>query len=153
MVWWLGLDAFTAMAQVQSQIRKLRPHKPCHTAKKIIIKCAIPWNWWFDCTKLLPVKWSESHAVVSNSLRLHGLYSSWNSPGQNTGVGSLSLPQRIFLTQESERGLLHCKQIVYQLSYQGSRFVNSFVNKLGYQGRGFLKYNSEKMIEVYFMLL
>ena len=35
-------------------------------------------------------------AVVSNSLLPHGLYSPWNSPGQNTGVGSLSLLQRIF---------------------------------------------------------
>ena len=35
---------------------------------------------------------SESHSVMSESLRLHGLYSPWNSPGQNTGVGSLSLP-------------------------------------------------------------
>ena len=34
---------------------------------------------------------SESGSVVSNSLRPHGLYSPWNSPGQNTGVGSLSL--------------------------------------------------------------
>ena len=33
----------------------------------------------------------ESHSVVSDSLRPHGLYSPWNSPGQNTGVGSLSL--------------------------------------------------------------
>ena len=33
---------------------------------------------------------SESHSVVSNCLRLHGLYSPWNSPSQNTGVGSLS---------------------------------------------------------------
>ena len=32
---------------------------------------------------------SETHSVVSNSLRLLGLYSPWNSPGQNTGVGSL----------------------------------------------------------------
>ena len=39
---------------------------------------------------------------------------------QNTGVGSLSLLQRIFLNQESNRGLLHCSQILYQLSYQGS---------------------------------
>ena len=37
------------------------------------------------------VKWSESHSVVSNSLWPYGLYSPWNSPGQNTGVGSLSL--------------------------------------------------------------
>ena len=38
----------------------------------------------------------------------------------NTGVGSLSLPQRIFLTQESNRGLPHCRQILYQLSHRGS---------------------------------
>ena len=38
----------------------------------------------------------------------------------NTKVGSLSLLQGIFLTQESNRGLLHCRQILYQLSYQGS---------------------------------
>ena len=39
---------------------------------------------------------------------------------KNTGVGSLSLLQQIFPTQESSRGLLHCRQILYQLSYQGS---------------------------------
>ena len=39
---------------------------------------------------------------------------------QNTGVGSLSLLQRIFPTQESNQGLLHYRQILYQLSYQGS---------------------------------
>ena len=38
---------------------------------------------------------------------------------KNTGVGILSLLQGIFLTQESNRGLLHCRQILYQLSYQG----------------------------------
>ena len=40
---------------------------------------------------------------------------------KNTGVGSLSLLQRIFLTQESNWGLLHCRQILYQLSYEGSQ--------------------------------
>ena len=39
---------------------------------------------------------SESHSVVSDSLRPHGLCSLWNSPGQDTGVGSLSLIQGIF---------------------------------------------------------
>ena len=39
---------------------------------------------------------------------------------QNTGVGSLSLLQQTFPTQESNRGFLHCRQILYQLSYQGS---------------------------------
>ena len=39
---------------------------------------------------------------------------------KNTGVGSLSLVQGIFLTQESNWGLLHCRRILYQLSYEGS---------------------------------
>ena len=60
---------------------------------------------------------SESCSVVSDSLRPHGLYSPWNSPDQNTGVGSCSLLRGVFLTQESNRGLLHCRQILYQLSY------------------------------------
>ena len=38
---------------------------------------------------------------------------------KNNGVGSVSLLQGIFLTQESNVGLLHCKRIIYQLSYQG----------------------------------
>ena len=63
---------------------------------------------------------SESRPVVSDSLRPHGLHSPWNSPGQNTGVGSLSLLQGIFPTQESNRGLLQYRRILYQLSYQGS---------------------------------
>ena len=43
-------------------------------------------------------------------------------PGKpkNTGVGSLSLLQGVFPTQEWNRGLLHCRRILYQLSYQGS---------------------------------
>ena len=39
---------------------------------------------------------------------------------KNTGVGSLSLLQGIFLTQESNWGLLHCRQTLYQLSYEES---------------------------------
>ena len=57
---------------------------------------------------------------MSDSLRPHGLYSTWNSPGQNSGVGSLSFLQGIFPTQGSNPGLLDCRQILYQLSYQGS---------------------------------
>ena len=59
-------------------------------------------------------------SVISDSLQPHGLYSPWNSLGQNAGVGSLSLLQGIFPTQGSNPGLLHCRQILYQLSYQGS---------------------------------
>ena len=46
---------------------------------------------------------------------------------QNTGVGSLSLLQGIFLTQESNQGLLHCRRILYQLSYQGSPIIRYHV--------------------------
>ena len=60
---------------------------------------------------------SESHSVVSNTLWPHGLYSPWNFPGQNTGVGSLSLLQGIFPTLESNPGLLHLRQILHQLNY------------------------------------
>ena len=51
---------------------------------------------------------SESHSVVSDSAT-PGLYSPWNSPGQNTGVGSPSLFQGIFPTQGSNPGLPHCR--------------------------------------------
>ena len=66
--------------------------------------------------------WSESRSVVSDSLWPCGLYSPWDSPGQNTGVGSLSLLQGIFPTQGSNPGFLHCRQILHQLSYEGSSF-------------------------------
>ena len=64
--------------------------------------------------------WSESRSVVSDSLWPCGLYSPWDSPGQNTGVGSLSLLQGIFPTQGSNPGLPHCRRILYQLSHKGS---------------------------------
>ena len=50
---------------------------------------------------------SESFSVMSDSLRPHGLYSLWNSLGQETGVGSLSHLQGIFPAQGSNPGLLH----------------------------------------------
>ena len=63
---------------------------------------------------------SESSSVLSDSLQPHGLYSPWKSPGQNTGVGSLSLPQGIFPTQGLNSGLPHCRRILYQQSHKGS---------------------------------
>ena len=63
-----------------------------------------------------------SHSVMSDSLWPHGLYSPWNSPGQNTGVGSHSLLEGIFPIQGSNPGLLHCRWILYQLSHQGSPY-------------------------------
>ena len=63
-----------------------------------------------------------------DSLRPHELYyNPWNSPGQNTGVGSRSLLQGIFPTQESNPGLPHCRWILYQLSHQGSPRILEWV--------------------------
>ena len=78
-------------------------------------------------SKILYTKKSEGHSVMSNSLPPHGLYCLWNSPGQNTGVGSLSLLQGIFPTQGSNPGLPHCRQILYQLSHKGSPRILEWV--------------------------
>ena len=88
---------------------------------------------WFlksHLIKYIYISWKVvkvSPSVMSNSLQPHGLYCPWNSLGQNTGVGSLSLLQGIFLTQESNPGLPHCRQILYQLSHQGSPRQNQLL--------------------------
>ena len=69
-----------------------------------------------SCTMLWKVKVSQS----CSTLWLHGLYWLWNSPGQNTEVGSLSLLQGIFPTQGSKPGLPHYRWILYQLSHKGN---------------------------------
>ena len=71
-------------------------------------------------------------SFVFHSLKLHGLWPArflcpWNSPDKNIGVGCDSLLQGIFLTQEVNPGLLHCRQILYHLSQLGNPiFINGF---------------------------
>ena len=66
-----------------------------------------------------PVFWPEE---------IHGLYSPWNSPGWNTGIGSLSLFQGIFPAQRLNPGLPHCRQILYQqLIHKGSSRIFEWV--------------------------
>ena len=55
----------------------------------------------------------------SPALQVDSLPAEPQGEHKNSGVGSLSLLQGIFLIQESNQGLLHCRQILYQLSYQG----------------------------------
>ena len=55
------------------------------------------------------------------------LYTSWNSPSQNTGVGSLSHLQGISPTHGLSTGLLHCRQILYQLSHKESPRILEWV--------------------------
>ena len=120
------------------------PKTPCLRGDRSMIKfcCRVPYvirlewdhvfcssilsqfliGWWDEQGPgpWIDSEWSESRSVVSDSLPPHGLHSSWNSPGQNTRVGSHSILQEIFPTQGSNPGLLHCRKILYQLSYQGS---------------------------------
>ena len=87
-----------------------------------------PWRPWIDYSRSLESsKSSESHSVMSHSLWPHGLYSPWNSPGQNSGVGSLSFLLGIFPTKGLNPGLLHCRQILYQLSHKGSLRILEWV--------------------------
>ena len=67
----------------------------------------------------------------SPALQVDSLPADPQGKPKNTGVTSLSLLQWIFLTQESDQSFLHCRQLLYQLSYQGSLFVNNkwLVNK------------------------
>ena len=94
---------------------------------RLIILKPDSWKWvgpflsfWGKCV---------SHSVVSNSATpwTIGFYSRllcpWNSPDKNTGVGCHALFQGIFPTQGSNLGLLHCRQILYRLSHQGSLYL------------------------------
>ena len=63
------------------------------------------------------VNWKSLSHV--DSLPPHGLFSPWNSPGQNTEVGSCSHLQGIFPNQGLNPSLLHCEQILYQLRHKG----------------------------------
>ena len=68
--------------------------------------------------------------------------SPYNFPGENTGVGSHSLLQGIFLTQGSNRGLLHCRQILYRLS-TGKLFLPPIPDSPAVQASCILQYRSK----------
>ena len=76
-----------------------------------------------------PSQFSQfSHSVMSDSWRPHRLWPtrllcSWDSPSKNTGMGCHFLPQGIFLTQGSNLGLLHCRQILYHLSHHRTWYI------------------------------
>ena len=70
-------------------------------------------------------KWkSVSHVCLFET---PWIYSPWNSPGHNTGVGSLSLLQGTFPTQGLNPGLPHCRWVLYQRSHLGSPRILEWV--------------------------
>ena len=116
--WFLNLTPKANVTKAETNKRDYFKLKSFWTARKTITKKE---NYQMGGTIC---KWyideSESHSVVSDALWPLGLYSPWNSPGQNTEVGSHYFPQGLFPTQGLNPGLLHCKQSFYQLSHQGS---------------------------------
>ena len=77
-------------------------------------------------------KWSESCSVMPDSLQPHRLYSSWNSPGQNTGVCSLSLSRESFQPRDWT---------------QASRKRKSYVSKCNSTAFGWWSVTTQKTVE------
>ena len=73
-----------------------------------------------------------SSQLTSPALQVDSLPAEPGGKPKNTGVGSLALRQQIFLTQELNWGLVHCRQILYQLSYQGSSILLKHNNNFNY---------------------
>ena len=102
----------------------------CYFRNRVVIRCRDLGRGKverFLCKQNLNIGESEVRSVMSNSLWPHGLHSPWNSPGQNTGVDSLSLLQGIFPTQGLNPGLPHCRWILYQLSHKGNPRILEWV--------------------------
>ena len=80
----------------------------------------IPVCWVREMGPFIEFMWKVKVKVAQSRPSLRPSVVSWSSPGRNTGMGCHSLLQGIFPTQESTGGLLHCRHILYQLSYKGS---------------------------------
>ena len=85
------------------------------------------------------------------TLWTHRPYSLWNSPGQNTGAGSLFLPQGIFPTQGSNPGLRHVRQILYQVNHKGSPQLK--INKFNYKRKFLCRIHTWNIVNVQHLLL
>ena len=99
------------------------PHSLSFSFYKSKTRCCVFYPskiWWKRRVFKELCEQTESCSVVFGSLWPHGLYSPWNSPGQNAGMCSCSLLQGIFPTQGLNPGLPHCGWILYQLSHQES---------------------------------
>ena len=82
-----------------------------------------PWNSPDQNTRAFPSPGDPPNPGIkprSPTLQVNSLPAEPQGKPKNTGVGSLALLQQIFPTQESNWGLLHCRWILYQLSYEGS---------------------------------
>ena len=105
--------------------------------------CFWPCCFWKELWRILILRWWTNEGVKGclfekwkseSCIWLFAtpwtVHSPWNSPGKNTGVGSHSLLLGIFPAHESNWGLLHCRSILYELSYQGSPLLKGRWAKL-----------------------
>ena len=102
----------------------MRDQEPC-----LEWSSPVPGSLWLVLSKgvtfhwlILSLKWrvKVKFTQLCPTLQPRGLFSPWKSPGQNPGVGSLSLLQGIFPIQGLNPGLLHCRQILLPAEPQGS---------------------------------
>ena len=119
------LERYSSLAF--KKLRNTEIEKHAHNYHSVIVRfCICSKNWlnsrfWSRKEELISSwksKW-KSFSCVQLFSTPWTAHSPWNSPGQNTRVGSCSLLQGIFPTQGSSPGLQHCRQILYQLSHQG----------------------------------
>ena len=118
----------------------------------------VTWKWkLLSHVRLFVTPWTIQSVEFSRP----DLYSPWNSPGQNTGGGRLSLLQGIFPTQGSNPGLLHCRQILYHLSHKysplfhskdTSKCYDSLWKKKTKKTKQFLNPSIDKIDSIYFQI-
>ena len=92
----------------------------CESQWSITMIHGSTWSMTSGPCELHISEWEKVKVKAPESCLTLCNYSPWNPPGQNTGVGSHSLLQQIFPTQELNQGLLRCRWILYQLSHQES---------------------------------
>ena len=85
------------------------------TLEWLAVSFSNAWKWKVKVKSL-----SRVQLLATRGLQPTRLLCPWDSPGNNTGLNCHFLLQGIFLNQVSSPGLLHCRQILYHLSHQGS---------------------------------
>ena len=126
LTWWALLYPLQSLQNLRSGILCDLPeflHLPkCYTKnlniKIHLLSSLILYNPSHNSSNSLVVKLCPT--LMTPWTVAYQLLCPWDSPGKNTGVGCHFLLQGIFPTQELNPGLLHCRQILYRLSYEGS---------------------------------
>ena len=111
-------DIATSLSPLRSQLWAVSSPPTHHTSLNFFLAFIFMWNFAVSYFWGRVIFWSEGKVAQSCPTLCDPM--DYISPGQNTGVDSLSLHQGIFPTQELNQGLLCCRWILYQLSYQGS---------------------------------